>query len=143
MSNPVEFSSFYTLLNAIKEGDEEKIDTLNKLLGQYKTGELAKSFLEELGQLYIFIGVDELYKYTNQQNIKNIGAIDKEGWETLSEENEADLPKYLANEMVKYFQQNKISSILATKWNVREREVKKHTTQMARYVVEGILDVLE
>jgi len=32
---------------------------------------------------------------------------------------------------------------LSKKWNVREGEIKKHITKMARYITEGIIDVIE
>ena len=143
MSDQIEFSSFYRLLNSIKEGDSEKISLLDEKISEFKIGQNSKSFLEELGALYLSIGVTELYNFTNKKDINSIGLIDKEGWENLSIENEQELPVFLANKMISYVKKNKKAKELSKKWNVREGEIKKHITQMARYITEGIIDVIE
>ena len=143
VSDQIEFSSFYRLLNSIKEGDSEKISLLDEKISEFKTGLNSKSFLEELGALYLSIGVTELYTFTNKKDINSIGLIDKEGWEKLSIENEQELPVFLANKMIGYVKKNKKAKELSKKWNVREGEIKKHITQMARYITEGIIDVIE
>ena len=45
--------------------------------------------------------------------------------------------------MIRYFKENKKAKELSKKWNVREGEVRKHITKMARYITEGIIDVIE
>mgnify|MGYP001211415184 FL=1 len=143
MSDPIEFSSFYRLLNSIKEGDSEKIALLDEKISEFKLGLNSKSFLEQLGALYLSIGITELYTFTNKKDLNSIGLIDKEGWEKLSIENEQELPLFLANKMIDYVKKNKKTKELSKKWNVREGEIKKHITQMARYITEGIIDVIE
>ena len=143
MSDQIEFSSFYRLLNSIKEGDSEKISLLDEKISEFKNGINSKSFLEELGSLYLTIGITELYDFTNQNDLHSIGLINKEEWEKLSIENEQDLPLFIANKMIKYVKENKITKYLSKKWNVREGEIRKHITKMARYITEGIIDVIE
>ena len=143
MSDPIEFSSFYRLLNSIKEGDSEKIALLDEKISEFKLGLNSKSFLEQLGSLYLSIGITELYTFTNKKDLNSIGLIDKEGWEKLSIENDQELPLFLANKMIDYVKKNKKTKELSKKWNVREGEIKKHITQMARYITEGIIDVIE
>ena len=143
MTDQIEFSSFFKLLNSIKEGDSEKISLLDAQINEFKTGSNSKSFLEELGSIYLSIGVTELYNFTNQKDLKAIGLIDKEGWESLSITNEQELPVFLANKMITYVKENKTVKDLAKKWNVREGDIRKHITKMARYITEGIIDVIE
>ena len=143
MSDQIEFSSFYRLLNSIKEGDSEKISLVDEKISEFKNGINSKSFLEELGSLYLYIGINELYNFTSNKDLHSIGLIDKEGWEKLSIENEQELPVFLANKMIDYVKKNKKAKELSKKWNVREGEIKKHITQMARYITEGIIDVIE
>ncbi len=143
MTDQIEFSSFFRLLNSIKEGDLEKISLLDEQIHELKNGTNYKSFLEELGSIYLSIGVTELYNFTNQKDLKSIGLIDKEGWESLSEENQQELPVYLANKMIEYIKENKKVKEMSKKWNVREGEIRKHITKMARYITEGIIDVIE
>ena len=143
MSDQIEFSSFYKLLNSIKEGESEQISLLDEKINEFKNGNNSKSFLDELGSLYLSIGITELYNFTNTKDLQEIGLIDKEGWETLSSKNQQELPVYLANKMVEYIKENKKVKEISNKWNVKEGEIRKHITQMARYITEGIIDVIE
>tara|TARA_B100000965_G_scaffold98043_1_gene80205 strand:- start:109 stop:540 length:432 start_codon:yes stop_codon:yes gene_type:complete len=143
VSEQIEFSSFYRLLNSIKEGDSEKIPSLDQKIIEFKNGLSSKSFLEELGSLYLYIGITELYNFTNKKDLNSIGLINKEEWESLSIKNEQELPVFLANKMISYIKENKKTRDLSKKWNVREGEIRKHITKMARYITEGIIDVIE
>ena len=143
MSDQIEFSSFYKLLNLIKEGKSEQISLLDEKINEFKNGNNSKSFLDELGSLYISIGMTELYNFTNTRDLQEIGLIDKEGWETLSSKNQQELPVYLANKMIEYIKENKKVKELSNKWNIKEGEIRKHITKMARYITEGIIDAVE
>ena len=143
MSDQIEFSSFYRLLNSIKEGDSEKISLLDEKISEFKSGINCKSFLDELGSLYLSIGVTELYNFTNKNDLNSIGLIDKEEWEKLSASNKQELPVFLANKMIEYIKENKKVKEISKKWNIREGEIRKHITKMARYITEGIIDVIE
>ncbi len=143
MTDQIEFSSFYKLLNSIKEGDSEKVSLLDQKIIELKNGKDSKSFLEELGSLYLSIGITELYNFTNKKDLYSIGLIDREEWEILSTKNQQELPVFLANKMIEYIKENKKVKELSNKWNTREGEIRKHITQMARYITEGIIDVIE
>ena len=143
MSDQIEFSSFYILLNSIKEGESDKKSVLDQKISEFKNGINSNNFLEELGCLYISIGIKELYNFTNTEDLYSIGLIDKEQWESLSIKNEQELPVYLANKMIKYVKENNKTKEISKKWNIREGELKKHITKMARYITEGIIDVIE
>ena len=143
MSDQIEFSSFYKLLNSIKEGKSEQISLLDEKINEFKNGNNSKSFLDELGSLYLSVGMTELYNFTNTKDLQKIGLIDKEGWETLSSKNQQELPVYLANKMIQYIKENKKVKEMSNKWNIKEGEIRKHITKMARYITEGIIDVIE
>ena len=143
MSDQIEFSSFYKLLNSIKEGKSEQIPLLDETINDFQNGNNSKSFLDELGSLYLSIGMTELYNFTNSRDLQEIGLIDKEGWETLSSNNQQELPVYLANKMIEYIKENKKVKEMSNKWNIKEGEIRKHITKMARYITEGIIDVIE
>ena len=143
MSDQIEFSSFYKLLNSIKEGKTEQIPLLDETINDFQNGNNSKSFLDELGSLYLSIGITELYNFTNSRDLQEIGLIDKEGWETLSSKNQQELPVYLANKMIEYIEENKKVKEMSNKWNIKEGEIRKHITKMARYITEGIIDVIE
>ena len=143
MSDQIEFSSFYKLLNSIKEGKSEQIPLLDETINDFRNGNNSKSFLDELGSLYLSIGITELYNFTNSRDLQEIGLIDKEGWETLSSKNQQELPVYLANKMIEYIKENKKVKEMSNKWNIKEGEIRKHITKMARYITEGIIDVIE
>ena len=143
MSDQIEFSSFYKLLNSIKEGKSEQIPLLDETINDFQNGNNSKSFLDELGSLYLSIGMTELYNFTNSRDLQEIGLIDKEGWETLSSKNQQELPVYLANKMIEYIKEHKKVKEMSNKWNIKEGEIRKHITKMARYITEGIIDVIE
>ena len=143
MSDQIEFSSFYKLLNSIKEGKSEQIPLLDETINDFQNGNNSTSFLDELGSLYLSIGITELYNFTNSRDLQEIGLIDKEGWETLSSKNQQELPVYLANKMIEYIKENKKVKEMSNKWNIKEGEIRKHITKMARYITEGIIDVIE
>ncbi len=143
MSDQIEFSSFYKLLNSIKEGKSEQIPLLDETINDFQNGNNSKNFLDELGSLYLSIGITELYNFTNTRDLQEIGLIDKEGWETLSSKNQQELPVYLANKMIEYIKENKKVKEMSNKWNIKEGEIRKHITKMARYITEGIIDVIE
>ena len=143
MSDQIEFSSFYKLLDSIKEGKSEQIPLLDEKINDFQNGNNSKSFLDELGSLYLSIGMTELYNFTNTRDLQEIGLIDKEGWETLSSTNKQELPVYLANKMIEYIKENKKVKEMSNKWNIKEGEIRKHITKMARYITEGIIDVIE
>ena len=143
MSDQIEFSSFYKLLNSIKEGKSEQIPLLDETINDFQNGNNSKSFLDELGSLYLSIGMTELYNFTNSRDLQEIGLIDKEGWETLSSKNQQELPVYLANKMIEYIKENKKVKEMSNKWNIKEGEIRKHITNMARYITEGIIDAIE
>ena len=143
VSDQIEFSSFYKLLNSIKEGKSEQTSLLDEKIDDFKNGTNSKSFLDELGSLYLSIGITELYNFTNTKDLHKIGLIDKEGWENLSSLNQQELPVYLANKMIEYIKENKKVKEMSNKWNIREGEIRKHITKMARYITEGIIDAIE
>ena len=143
MSDQIEFSSFYKLLNSIKEGESEQISLLDEKINEFKNGNNSKNFLDELGSLYLSIGITELYNFTNTKDLQEIGLIDKEGWESLSSTNQQELPVYLANKMIEYIKENKKVKEMSNKWDIKEGEIRKHITKMARYITEGIIDVIE
>ena len=143
MTDQIEFSSFYRLLNSIKEGEIEQISLLDEKINEFKNGNKSKSFLDELGSLYLSIGITELYNFTNTKDLHEIGLIDKERWEALSSENQQELPVFLANKMIEYIKENKKVKEMSNKWNIKEGEIRKHITKMARYITEGIIDVIE
>ena len=143
METPLEFSTVYKILNQMKEGDESQKDSLNSILSDYEEGSKAESFLHQLGQVFLFVGVEELYKYANSDNLKFIGQITKDEWDELARKNNCDLPVHLANSMIKFCKKNQLSVNLSSKWKIYKGEVDKHIMPMARYITEGIIDVLE
>ena len=143
MQDPIEFSDFYNLLNSVKEGKEENKKVLDQKIKEYEDNSDAKSFLSELGQTFLRIGILNLYKYAKTKDIKSIGNLTKEEWEKLAEKNEEQLPQYLANNMISHAKDNNLPIKLGEKWKVSRREINKHITPMARYITEGLIDVLE
>ncbi len=143
MEKPVEFSKFYRVLNAAKEGEEGKRSELELMLKQYEASEESTGPLHQLGESFLYVGILELYKYSGTEDMQAIGLLDKEAWDKLAEENKADLPPLLANSMIRYSKNNKLSKKIAAKWGTPKRQIENNIMQMARYITEGIIDALE
>ena len=88
MTTPLEFSQVYTILNKIKEGDDSHQAALNLILSDFQDGANAESFLHQLGQMFLYIGVQELYKFTSSEILKFIGQLTKEEWDELVKKNQ-------------------------------------------------------
>ena len=143
MEKELEFSMVYNLLNAVKEGDQTKKEELNLILNEYMGGKKAESFLQELGLVYIYIGLKELFNYTDSFDLQLIGKITKEEWDLLATKNNGELPVHLANTMINYVKDKKLLNKLSLKWKISQREIQKHVRPMSAYITEGIIDVLE
>ncbi len=143
MTKPVEFSQFYRLLNAAKEGVEGKKTELDSIIGTFKESSQSESPLHELGERFISIGVIELYKYADTEDIQEIGLIESKDWDSLMKKKGSELPIYLANKMISYAKDNSLGKEISKKWNVPEKQIIKEVIGMARYITEGILDAIE
>ncbi len=143
MTKPVEFSKFYRVLNAAKDGEEGKAEELETMLEIFRKSEESDGPLHQLGETFLGIGIIELYKYAETDSIQEIGLIEKEEWEELSTKNDADLPPHLANSMIRFARKNNLSKKISSKWNISKREIDRNVMQMARYITEGIIDALE
>ena len=71
MTNPIEFGSFYKLLQAVRDGNKEKSQELEWMLAEYEHAKDAKSPYDELGQIFCHHGVMELYEYTGVENVSS------------------------------------------------------------------------
>ncbi len=143
MDKPVEFSKFYRLLNAVKEGEKGKVVELENCLDEYKESNNSESALHQLGEMFIHIGIMELYEYSESKDIEYIGSIDRDTWEDLAIEKKGDLPPHLANKMIQDAKNNKFAKQISEKWGIPRRVIEKNIMQMARYITEGIIDSLE
>ncbi len=143
MSKPVEFSKFYNLLNAAKKGEEEINEEFDQKIEELQMTESCESQLHELGQRFLYVGIMELYKYTDSKDFAYIGNLEKSTWEELAKIQKAELPPHLANTMIKYAKENKLSEEISKKWKSSKREIDQHIMRMARYITEGLIDVLE
>ena len=131
MEKPVEFSHVYKIINTIRQGDNSKEIELEKILQEYSNGEKADSFLHEIGQKFLTIGVDEFLNQAQASDIKAAKKLTNKEWTDI------------AYKMINYAKNNKISKELGLKWNMPRREIDKHLIPMARYVTEGLIDSME
>ncbi len=143
MDKAVEFSSFYTLLEAVKNGEEGKSQELENILVEYKSATNAESPLDELGKIFCSVGISELYKYAESTDLALISKIEMGMWKELANSNGDPLHIYLSKAMINYAQDELVAEKMSTKWNIRERMIKKHFVKMSRYITEGILQVID
>jgi len=143
MSKAVEFSRFFQLLDDIKNGQNDKLKQLDMLLEEYDSHISSEGYLQDLGETYCCIGLIEIYVYSGMRNIPAICKLEKDEWESLSESNSSPLPQYLANKMISYSKDNDLVKNLSEKWNAPRRDISKHINNMAKFITEGLIQLLE
>ena len=131
MEKTVEFSRVFKVINAIKEGDLEKRVELDQIVEEYKSGDNADSFLHELGQKFLTIGIEESLIKANSNELQSVGQLTNKEWTEI------------AQIMINYARKNNLSKKLSLKWDAPRREIEKHVINMARYITEGLIDSLE
>ena len=142
MAEPVEFSSFYKLIQSVKEGKEEQINQLQWMLAEYEHANQSKNAYDELGQIFCHHGVMELYEYTGIENIQIISSLDKLVWDYLKLRTQSSLSDYMIKSMVDHAKQHNLSKKVAEKWEMSTDEIDANMEDLAKYVVEGIVDIL-
>ncbi len=140
---PVEFSKFYRLLNEVKEGQADRKEELDLTLNEFEASENSESPLHQLGQIFIYRGIKELFEYAGTTDVESIGRLEADDWDELTEKWKAELPPHLANSMISYAKKNALSKLISKKWGTPKREIEKNIMGMARYVTEGIIDAIE
>ena len=143
MSKPVEFSSFFKILYAAIEGDKQKKKDLANLLVEYQNPINSESNLHELGQVFLYVGLTELYRYAKTNDIEIISKKDSDEWNILKSENKSALPPSIANRMIAYAKEKNLSKTISEKWKAPRREIEKNTMNMARYLTEGIIEAID
>ena len=131
MEKAVEFSHVYKIINSIKEGDTSKKSNLDEILNDYKDGKNADSFLHEMGQKFLTIGIEELLNKTDATDLQSVSELTNKEWTEI------------AQTMIAYARKNKLPKSLSAKWETPRREIDKHIINMARYITEGLIDSLE
>ncbi len=125
------------------QGSQENKDALKLLLKEYELAENSESPLEQLGQMYLFVGINSLYNYVGTEDIQLIGSFEKERWDELAEEQKSEIAPHLANKMIAFAKKENLAQVISQKWSSPKREINNNIMNMARYITEGILDAIE
>ena len=142
MTNPVEFGSFYKLLQAAKEGNKEKIKELEWMLAEYEHAKDAKSAYDELGQIFCHHGVMELYDYTGTDDIEYINSLDNSIWSYLKVRMDVTLQDYMIKSMLTHARDHKLTEKISDKWNFNIDEIEDNIEGLAKYVTDGIVELI-
>ncbi len=142
MANPVEFGSFYKLLQAVRDGNEEKSKELEWMLAEYEHAKDAKSAYDELGQIFCHHGVMELYEYTGVENVSYINSLDKSVWDYLNIRMQTGLHEYMVKSMLNHAQDHQLAKKVSNKWNGDLNEIQGNIEDLANYVAEGIVQLI-
>ena len=143
MSKPIEFNEFYKLLTAVKDGDTNKKEKLDWILAEYEHAEDSKSIFDELGQIFCHIGVMELFKYTGSDDIKFISSLHIYVCDYLEVRLTQSLQEYLVGKMICHSKDHNLVIKLSEKWSVEAKEIESNVQDLAKYVAEGIIDVVK
>ena len=143
MTGPVEFSSFYQLLQSVKEGSPEQIKELEWMLAEYEHAKDATCAYDELGQIFCHHGVMELYEYTGTDDIKYIHGLNNSIWDYLKIRMNSELSHYMINSMIIHAKAHDLAQKVSSKWDTPIKDVEENMENLARYVSEGIIELIQ
>ena len=142
MSKQIEFGKFYKILDAVKSGDKEKKEELDWLLAEYEHAKESAGPYDELGQIFCHIGVMELYEYTGTDNITYINGLENSVWNYLEVRMNITLPEYMVNSMLTHAEDHQLAKKISNKWDFETTEIENNLEGLAKYVTEGIVDLI-
>ena len=142
MTKPIEFSDFYRLLNSVKAGDKGEEEKLEWLLAEYEHAKNSSSPFDELGQIFCHIGIMEVYSYTGVDNIGFISKLEKVVWDYLEIRMGNKLSEQIIKKMKSHCEQHELVDKISKKWDFPEQELTNNVDGLAKYVADGILEVI-
>ena len=142
MPSPVEFSSFYQLLQSVKLGNEKEVKELQWMLAEYEHAKESKSAYDELGQIFCHHGIMELYEYTGLDNIQIISDLNTSVWEYLKLRIGSSLEEFMVKSMLSHSKEHGLASKIGKKWDLASSEIEENLEGLARYVSEGIIQII-
>ena len=142
MANAIEFGSFYKLLQAARDGNEERNKELEWMLAEYEHAKDAKNPYDELGQIFCHHGVMELYDYTGTDDIKYINSLDKSVWDYLQIRMNLSISDYMVKSMLNHAKEHQLAKKISSKWEVETNEINDNLEGLAKYVTEGIVELI-
>ena len=142
MTGTIEFGSFYKLLKAAKLGNKEKIQELGWVLAEYEHAKDATSAYDELGQIFCHHGVMELYDYTGIDNIEYIANINSSVWDYLKFRMNSSLKDYMITSMLNHAKRHNLAEKISGKWDFDISEFETNIEGLAKYVTEGIIELM-
>ena len=142
MPSPVEFSSFYQLLQSVKLGNEKETKELQWMLAEYEHAKESKNAYDELGQIFCHHGIMELYEYTGLDNIQIISGLNSSVWEYLKLRMGYTLEEFMIMSMLSHAKEHGLATKLCKKWDLVNDEIEGNLDGLAKYVVEGIIEII-
>ena len=142
MANAIEFGSFYKLLQAARDGNEEKNKELEWMLAEYEHAKDATSAYDELGQIFCHHGVMELYDYAGTDDIRYITSLDNSFCNYLQVRMETSLQDYMIKSMLNHAKEHQLANKISKKWDFQVDEIQNNIEDLAKYVTEGIVELI-
>ncbi len=142
MANPIEFGSFYKLLRSVRDGNRQKKQELEWILAAYEHAKESSSAYDELGQIFCHHGVMELYDYTGTDNIEYIYSLEQSIWDYLKVRMNTSLNEYMIMSMIKHAKDHNLTKKISNKWNTPIEEIEENLEDLAKYVTEGIIEII-
>ena len=143
MPKPIEFKEFYELLKAAKNGNKKEREKLEWILAEYEHAEGSESAYDELGQVFCHIGVMGLYDYAGSDDIQFISRLEKAVWDYLEVRMGISLTQHMVETMIEHAKQHELSTKMCEKWDISREELAENIEDLAVYVAEGIIEVID
>ena len=84
----------------------------------------------------------ELYDYAGTDDIKYIHSLSKSVWDYLQIRMNISLSEYMIKSMLSHAKEHKLASKISSKWNFSTDEIENNIEDLAKYVADGILELI-
>ena len=84
----------------------------------------------------------ELYEYTGIDDIKSISRLETSVWDYLKVRTKESLSNYLIRKMKSHCKEHDLTKKISTNWKHSEDELTQNVDGLAKYVTEGIVEVV-
>ena len=84
----------------------------------------------------------KLYEYIGVDDIKYISSLEQSVWDYLKKRTGDDLSFYLVRSMKDHAKNHSLTEKTSSKWNIKQEDLELNIEGLAKYVADGILEVL-
>ncbi len=142
-AKPIEFNEFYRQLKLFRKSRIKEGSGFDDLLVNYREGINSQSVLEDLGMRYCVFSIEVTRKYTGIEELDYILKLDKAVWDYLEYKIKESINEYAVKKIIAIHEKEGLTTLMMEKWNCKDEEITDNLEGLARYVFEGVDEIIE